>query len=229
MLFRLLFKVSQNYFRAAHWNILWGTKNGYSIGAKNPFWNHYFFKECNCQLLKINGCWSRNISYIWWNLFKTSLYPWLLTHNAVKATIYLQPQPCAGVLVEHDQTEIATFVLLCFFSFFSFSSLPNYITWCVTGVFPQSSFLDSEANGRCSLKAKEKETKLNPIRGMTEHSCGLMISPPHPCQNPGRAEWFESHRLPRWLLSATCVHHRPRRARVMLLWREPSFPWWMGR
>lgn len=119
------------------------------------------------------------------------------------------------------------FALFCFC--FLFFSLPNYIMWCVTGVFPQSTFLDSEANGRCSLKAKEKETKLNPIRGMTEHSCGLMISPPHPCQNPGRAEWFESHRLPRWLLSATCVHHRPRRARVMLLWREPSFPWWMGR
>lgn len=69
--------------------------------------------------------------------------------------------------------------------YFIFFSLPNYIMWCVNGVFPQSSFLDSEANGRCSLKAKEKETKLNPIRGMTEHSCGLMISPPHPFQNPG--------------------------------------------
>lgn len=91
-----------------------------------------------------------------------------------------------------------------------FFSLPNYIMWCVTGVFPQSSFLDSEANRGCSLQAKEKETKLNPIRGMTEHFCGLMISPPPPCQNPGWAEWFESHGLPRWLLSATCVHHRLR-------------------
>lgn len=192
-----------------------------ALVRKTLFGTIIFFKECNCQLLKKNGCWSRNISYIWWNLFKTSLYPWLLTHNAVKATIYLQPQPCAGVLVEHERTEIATFVLLCLLFFFHFFfSLPNYIMWCVTGVFPQSSFLDS--------KAKVKETKLNPIRGMTEHSCGLMISPPHPCQNPGRAEWFESHRLPLWLLSATCVHHRPRRARV-LLWREPCFPWWMGR
>lgn len=95
----------------------------------------------------------------------------------------------------------------CYIIFFS---LPNYIMWCVTGVFPQSSFLDSEANRRCSLKAKENETKLKPIRGMTEHFCGLMISPPHPCQNPGRAEWFESHGPPRWLLSATCVHHRSR-------------------